>query len=142
MTESSARREFIRNLIASNKIHTQEELIRHLSDNGVEVTQATLSRDIRALGAVKVHDPENGFFYHIPAKAAPKRNQYIFNVEFSGQICVVHSLPGYAPAVAAIIDRNGIPGVMGTVAGDDTVIVVLRTDADQARIIKSLESLQ
>lgn len=142
MSESSARRELIRNLIASNKIHTQEDLIRLLSENGLEVTQATLSRDIRALGAVKVHDTEHGFLYHIPANAATKRNRYIFNVEFSGQICVVHSLPGYAPAVAAIIDRNAIPGVMGTVAGDDTVIVVLRTDADKAGIVKSLESLQ
>lgn len=142
MTDSSARRDFIRNLIASNKIHTQEELIKVLSENGLEVTQSTLSRDIRALGAVKVHDAEHGFFYSIPADTATKRNRYIFNVEFSGQICVVHSLPGYAPAVAAFIDRNAIPGVMGTVAGDDTVIVVLRTDADKAGIVKSLESLQ
>lgn len=141
MEERTNRKKVIANIIESQKIHTQEELITVLKERGISATQATLSRDIKELGAVKVNDPEGGQYYKIRIVTTTKSHFSAESVEISGQLCVVKVKPGFAPPVSATIDSAGLPGVMGTIAGDDTVLAMLREDADTAFISSSVKAM-
>lgn len=141
MEERTNRKKVIANIIESQKIHTQEELITVLKERGISATQATLSRDIKELGAVKVSDPEGGQYYKIRIATTTKSHFSAESVEISGQLCVVKVKPGFAPPVSATIDSAGLPGVMGTIAGDDTVLAMLREDADTAFISSSVKAM-
>lgn len=141
MEDRTNRKKVIANIIESQKIHTQEELITVLKERGISATQATLSRDIKELGAVKVSDPEGGQYYKIRIATTTKSHFSAESVEISGQLCVVKVKPGFAPPVSATIDSAGLPGVMGTIAGDDTVLVMLREDADTAFISSSVKAM-
>lgn len=141
MEDRTNRKKVIANIIESQKIHTQEELITVLKERGISATQATLSRDIKELGAVKVNDPEGGQYYKIRIVTTTKSHFSAESVEISGQLCVVKVKPGFAPPVSATIDSAGLPGVMGTIAGDDTVLAMLREDADTAFISSSVKAM-
>lgn len=122
----------ITNLIASKRIHTQEEMMKSLNELGIQVTQATLSRDMKELGAIKKSDPGEGMYYALDSGGIATRaaHNYVDNIAISGQICVLHCRPGFAGAAAALLDSTDIDGVMGSIAGDDTVMVMLEKDAD------------
>lgn len=141
MEDRTNRKKVIANIIESQKIHTQEELITVLKERGISATQATLSRDIKELGAVKVSDPEGGQYYKIRIATTTKSHFSAESVEISGQLCVVKVKPGFAPPVSATLDSAGLPGVMGTIAGDDTVLAMLREDADTAFISSSVKAM-
>lgn len=141
MEDRTNRKKVIANIFESQKIHTQEELITVLKERGISATQATLSRDIKELGAVKVSDPEGGQYYKIRIVTTTKSHFSAESVEISGQLCVVKVKPGFAPPVSATIDSAGLPGVMGTIAGDDTVLAMLREDADTAFISSSVKAM-
>jgi len=141
MNTKVSRKTAIANIINAHKIHTQEELIAALAKEGIVVTQATLSRDIKEMGAVKAPDGE-GFYYKIPSSRSVGANHMNINkIEVSGQMCVLHSQPGFASAIASILDSSSIDGVMGSIAGDDTVLVMLRDDADPVFIENSIRAL-
>lgn len=135
------RKSIVAGIINSRHIHTQEELAQALEEKGIVVTQATLSRDIKELGAVKVSDVSGGMYYKIPGRPVTKSHLPIEKIELSGQFCVMHSKPGYASAVASLVDGAGIDGVMGTIAGDDTTLVMLRNDADTDMIYHYIRSM-
>ena len=141
MEDRSTRKKAIASIIESQKIHTQEELIKALGEKGISATQATLSRDIKELGAVKVSDPKGGQYYRIRVATTIKSHFSAESVEISGQLCVIKVKPGFAPPVSATIDSAGLQGVMGTIAGDDTVLVMLREDADTAFISSSVKAM-
>lgn len=138
------RKKIISEIIASCHIHTQEELAGALEAKGISATQATLSRDIKALGAVKIPDPVYGIHYSIPSKQEEHRANHGINVsgiDISGQLCVIKCRPAFASAVAAIVDSSGIKGIMGSIAGDDTVLVMLREDIDRKSVGNAIKSL-
>ena len=137
-------------LLAAEPVRSQTELGRLLADEGVEVTQATLSRDLEEIGAVKVRRPGAGTVYAVPgielpgptlralsdpgeAKFSRLAAELLVSVEASANLAVVRTPPGGAQLLASAIDRAGLDDVLGTVAGDDTVIVVTRnpTGGDQ-----------
>lgn len=130
------RLEVIKSIIAKHQVQNQEELQKLLEKQGITVTQATLSRDLRELGIVKSHNPESGGYCYRDAKLGkilpiePHRNRFtvetIKSVEFSGAQGVVKTYPGFASAVASVIDDNVHSGIMGTLAGDDVVLIILR----------------
>lgn len=130
------RLEAIRAIVSKELVQNQDELQKLLEKQGFTVTQATLSRDLRELGVVKVHDPERGIYRYRDSKMGkvlpiePRRNRFtvetIKSVEFSGNQGVIKTYPGFAGAVASVIDDNVHSGIMGTLAGDDVVLVVLR----------------
>ena len=138
---------------------SQDELKEKLSAAGVEVTQATLSRDLKALGVVRVFHPDNGYFYACALNdiqsasgdgqgAVPKAEpdppdretllRDIRDIRFSGNLAVIKTRMGYATGVAMGIDKLDIPDVVGTVGGDDTLLVVLRENCDQQSFLREL----
>lgn len=141
MSEKSNRKAAIADIINSGRIHTQEELSAALEARGFYVAQATLSRDIKELGAVRVPDPQEGFFYMVPSKPVPGHGMSIDSLEISGQLCAVRVHPGFASPVASLIDEASISGVMGTIAGDDTVMVMLTEEADRSLVASSIKSM-
>ena len=97
----------ITSIINSRRIHTQEELADALGEKGHSVTQATLSRDTKELGAIKVPDAY-GFYYKMPSRAVSYNSMNIEKIDISGQLCVLHSKPGFASAIASVVDSAQI----------------------------------
>ncbi len=129
MNDKVNRKKVIADLIRSQRIHTQEEFLQELLKRGINITQATLSRDIRELGAIKRGiNGVTGSFYELNDTSSIHRCADVTRIEISGQLCVLHSKPGFASVVAAHLDDANISGVMGTIAGDDTVLAMLSTD--------------
>jgi len=130
-----ARRHFaIMDIVSNQRVETQEELCDELRRRGFEVTQATVSRDIKELKLVKVPD-EWGYRYAVPSSASGRysydRMKRLFSdavvaVERNESLIVIKTLPGTAQAVASAIDNSEMEGVLGTVAGDDTILVVIK----------------
>ena len=128
------RHQLIRNLVETRKIETQEDLANALLESGIRVTQATVSRDIKELMLVKVSDMRGSYHYSIPKERNHMmssdqlerlvRNSVI-SVRSGGNLVVLHTLPGTAQGVAFAIDSMKWIGVMGTVAGDDTIFVAI-----------------
>ena len=141
MSEKNSRKSVVAAIINSRKIRTQEDLIQALAEKGITSTQATLSRDIKELGAYKVADSNGGFYYKIPSASPVKNHVNIDKVEVSGQLCVLHCQPGFAPVVSTVVDGADIEGVMGTIAGDDTTLVMLRADVDTDVLTAAIKSL-
>ena len=141
MNDKINRKKIITDVIETQKIHTQEELVAALEERGIFVTQATLSRDIKALGATKVVDSDGNMRYRVQAAPVHKSRFNAESVEVSGQLCVIKVKPGFAPPISATIDEAKLPGIMGTIAGDDTVLVMLRDDADGSFISSSIKTM-
>lgn len=136
------RRNAIIEILTSCKIHTQDELLSALNERGISVTQATLSRDVKDMGAYKVSDPSGETFYKIPENRQQTHyNGSVKSIEVSEQLCVIHCKPGFASALASVIDGSSIPGILGTIAGDDTIFVALKGHSDENEIRKSIKSI-
>ena len=128
------RQQLIRNLVETRNIETQEDLANALRESGIKVTQATVSRDIKELMLVKVSDMRGSYRYSIPKERTHMmsseqlerlvRNSVI-SVQSGGNLVVLHTLPGTAQGVAFAIDSMKWIGIMGTVAGDDTIFVAI-----------------
>ena len=137
------RQRLVGSLVARRRIGTQMELLAALGQSGCRVTQATVSRDIRQLGLEKTHDPLGRPRYALPQRGRrddPKQalaavlEQFGRQATAAGNIVVVHSELGSAPAVARALDRVEHPKVVGTLAGDDTCLVIAQNPAD-ARVL-------
>jgi transcriptional regulator of arginine metabolism len=136
------RQEKIVSLITRYEIETQEELIGMLNKEGFRVTQATVSRDIRELKLVKVTTGHGGYRYMLPPQSDSTANvkfnsalaESIISADFASNIVVVKTYPGLANAVATGIDSLKLTSILGCVAGDDTIIIVV-SDIDSARDI-------
>lgn len=124
-------------LVEEATIRTQEELADRLAERGFPVAQSTVSRDVRRLGVARVPLPDGGSRYALPSAEAGGGEadgerldrlvgESVTRVESGGPLLVVHTPPGLAGAVAAALDAARLPGVAGTLAGDDTVLVVAR----------------
>lgn len=116
-------------VIASRAIHTQEELVAELSTLGVQASQVTLSRDIHELGLVKT---PQGYRQVAPAKEGPALStvaqEVLRDIRIAKNLLVLKTVPGTANALAVALDREPWPEIVGTVAGDDTVLIVTPGD--------------
>ena len=144
----------ISRMLANQAVTSQEQLVGLLADDGIESTQATVSRDIDDLGAVKVRVPGGESVYAIPEHPADRvvpmdqlrrvMGEWVVEVESSGNLVVLRTPPGSAHVVASALDRTGIEGSIGTVAGDDTLMVVAAEGtaaSDLAATIRNLAGL-
>ncbi len=134
MSRPEHRRQALVRLIRSRRIGTQEELLAALRSDGFRATQATLSRDLARLGARRVSSPQ-GTHYELGEERRDGREalgRLVTSVECSAALVVVRTEPGSAPAVARAIDLGRPPGMLGTIAGDDTIFIA-PARADRAR---------
>ena len=153
MGKKETRLEVIKMLISSQELSKQEELMAELEKAGYATAQATLSRDLRLLGVVKVQNDAGRYVYMMPNSRAYRsvsdnhmtvmamHRLGALGVKFSGNIAVVKTLPGHASHVAYDIDRAGLDCVVGTVAGDDTVLLVIEEGTDHARALDVLSQV-
>ena len=142
---SSQRRALIAKFIKQGGVESQSHLVKLLAREGVKVTQATASRDLEDLGAVRIRDAGGEFQYAISDEATSKpasAANLILSVTASGNLAVVRTPPGGAQLLASAIDRNSLNGFLksaiGTIAGDDTVLVVSKTANGGAELAKSI----
>ena len=137
------RQRLILKLVSANRVHNQEELQGLLEDCGVNVTQATLSRDVNELDLVKYRAEDGSLCYRkkqADSGVTPSNTaDGIVSVEFSGNLAVVKTHPGFASVIASAIDRNAVKGIAGTIAGDDAILLVLRMPVDQDALLDSLD---
>jgi transcriptional regulator of arginine metabolism len=138
----------IRKIILKGNVHSQDELLKQLKQQGFNLTQATLSRDLKVLQVAKVPHPANGYVYTIPGEerevqtSEQIRVNYLADgfrdLRFSGNLAVLRTLPGYANSFAAVIDRADSWEILGTVAGDDTILIIQREGISKADLINAL----
>jgi transcriptional regulator of arginine metabolism len=148
----TARERAILEIVASHPGATQEVLVRELGRRGAPVTQATVSRDVKRLGLVKVADREGAYRYAVangaspgsPSSAENLRNafrEFVTGVDTGEAFFLVKTLPGRANAVGIAIDEARRPELAGTIAGDDTILVLVRRARDRDRARGALEKL-
>ncbi|MGN0086621.1 MAG: arginine repressor [Alloprevotella sp.] len=143
------RLEALRIILSNHTAGSQEDILRELRGYGHEVTQATLSRDLQKLKAVKVRSAE-GYMYTLPEHKLYRRTvssdnaaEYLRNtgfrgLDFSGNLAVLHTREGYAQGLASDIDAHALPSVVGTIAGDDTILLVMAENASQQQLVDEL----
>lgn len=147
MNPKTQRLSIIRKIIRSEFISSQEELIARLEANGVQITQSTLSRDLKFMQVVKIPHKEKGYIYVLPNNTRSDINistnitDNITDIAFSGNMCVITTKPGYASAISVPIDNKAIPEVLGTIAGDNTILLILRENFDMNALMQQLYML-
>lgn len=143
------RHEMISKLIATENIETQEELAAKLREQGLSVTQATVSRDIKELRLIKVLTPEGRYKYATVEKAeADLQERFIrmfsncvLSVTAAGNIIVIKTIAGSASPAAEAVDSLKWPDILGTIAGENTVFIVVREGKPIAEIIKKFQKM-
>ncbi|GAA3725352.1 transcriptional regulator ArgR [Salinicoccus jeotgali] len=142
MSNKSIRQIKIREIITNNKVETQEELVEKLNAYSFNVTQATVSRDIKELQLIKVPAPDGSYVYSMPKdrKFHPleKLGRYLMDsfvkLDYTGNMLVLKTLPGNAHSIGAIIDQLDWEEVVGTICGDDTCLLICRDQTAQEEI--------
>jgi transcriptional regulator of arginine metabolism len=141
----------IAKILEAGPVTNQAQLVDLLAADGVEATQTTVSRDLEELGAVKVRLPGGESAYalaELPTQQiVPSEHlrrvlgEWVVELAPSGNLVVVRTPPGCAHVVASALDRGGLPGLLGTVAGDDTVLLVVAEEHGAAAMVERIQSL-
>ncbi|HEX3706005.1 MAG TPA: arginine repressor [Mycobacteriales bacterium] len=153
----TARQSRVAAVLAANPVRSQSELARLLAADGLVVTQATLSRDLEEMGAAKVRHPSGGTIYALGDEApgpilralteategrvSRLAAELLVSVEASANLVVARTPPGGANLLASAIDRAGMPDVLGTIAGDDTVLLIARDPRGGAKLADRLRRM-
>lgn len=146
--DKKERHKIIKKAILENDISSQDFFLNILINKGIDITQATLSRDIKELKIVKAPGLNSNYIYQMAETLA---NNYqddsallstmgFASIEFSGQLAVMKTRPGYAMAIAGEIDRKATKTILGTVAGDDTILIIPKENVTRDEVLKSLVS--
>ena len=150
MKVKNDRLEALRLIISSQQLGSQEELLQALQREGFKLTQATLSRDLKQLKVAKAATMGGNYVYVLPNDALYKRvsnntsiremmqMQGIVSINFSGNMAVIKTHTGYASALAWNIDRSNLPQILGTVAGGDTIFLVIKEGVSHQEVIEAL----
>lgn len=150
MAQKNDRLETLRMLFSSQELCSQEDVLRALRIEGFNVTQATLSRDMKQLKVAKAAMANGKYIYVLPTETMYKRVQKpmtaremllssgFVSITFSRNMGVIRTRPGYASSIAYNIDNARIKAILGTIAGDDTIFIVLAEDAEHSEVIDAL----
>lgn len=153
MSGKKDRLETLRMIISNREMSCQEELLAALHDEGYSVTQATLSRDLKQLKVAKAAMMDGNYVYVLPNVTMYKRvstPQQIkemmqlpgfLSINFSGNIGVIKTRPGYAGSIAYNIDEAEIPFILGTIAGDDTILIVISEGTMERDVVRALSTV-
>jgi transcriptional regulator of arginine metabolism len=141
----------IRKVIQKGDVHSQDELLVELKGMGFDLTQATLSRDLKEMQVAKVPHPAKGYVYVLPegekAKITPVQSRINYladgfrDLRFSGNLAVLRTQPGYASTIAAVIDKSDPWEILGTVAGDDTILIIMKEGISKTDLINTLVTI-
>jgi transcriptional regulator of arginine metabolism len=145
------RLKIIREIIKEKKISSQEDLLEELNKKSIRVTQATVSRDISSLNLVKIRDALQNEYYGISfnyqgdqhtglQRIKSKFKDSVISVEMANNIIVIKTEPGEAQGVAWAIDSSNFEEILGTVAGDDTIICIVKNEAETQKIMELFKS--
>ena len=150
MNDKGRRLETIKMLLSSKEIGSQEDLLKELRNEGFILTQATLSRDLKQLKVAKAASMNGEYVYVLPNETMYKRIHTplkatemigipgFLSINFSGNIGVIRTRPGYASSIAYNIDNSEIKEILGTIAGDDTILIVVKEGTDHNAILSAL----
>ena len=149
MKKKANRLDTIKMIISSREVSSQDELLQALNKEGYALTQATLSRDLKHLKVAKAANMSGKYVYVLPNDIIYKRsnphsigemlmNNGFISVRFSQSIAVIRTRPGYAGSIAYDIDNQECPLILGTIAGDDTIMLVLREGVKHEEALKAL----
>lgn len=153
MKNKSNRLDAIKIIISSKEVGSQEELLQELSREGFALTQATLSRDLKQLKVAKAASMNGNYVYVLPNNTMYKRmvephkasellmHSGFISIEFSDNLAVIKTRPGYASSLAYDIDVHNFPEILGTIAGDDTIMMVLKRGCTERDVKDALSFL-
>ena len=152
MKTKNTRLEALRLIISSRQLGSQEELLAALKKEGFKLTQATLSRDLKQLKVAKAATMRGNYVYVLPNESGYKRVTTpsiremmeipgFVSINFSGNMAVIKTRPGYASSIAWNIDNSNIPELLGTIAGDDTIFIVVKEGVSQSEVIDALSKV-
>ncbi len=139
------RQEAIREILNRDSGSSQEEIREYLHDRGIEASQATLSRDLHEMGAVKIPVNGGGSLYRLAALSADEQQRisnYEAWFESVGNLLIIRTTSGSAPGLCVLIDRMSLDEIAGTIAGDDTIFAVLRNQSDAPSVIKKIKKAE
>ena len=147
------RLEALRMIISSQQLGSQEELLNALQQEGYKLTQATLSRDLKQLKVAKAASMSGNYVYVLPNDTMYKRVSTpqqvremmqvpgFVSINFSSNMGVIKTRPGYASSIAWNIDNSDIPQILGTIAGDDTIFIVIKQGYSEKEVIDALSEV-
>ena len=150
MKVKNSRLEALRLIISSQQLGSQDELLSALQKEGFKLTQATLSRDLKQLKVAKAASMSGNYIYVLPNETMYKRVSTpnsiremmrvpgFISINFSGNMGVIKTRPGYASSIAWNIDNSDIPEIIGTIAGDDTIFIVIKEGIHHQEVIEAL----
>ena len=153
MKVKKSRLETLRMIISSRELGNQEELLTALQQEGFKLTQATLSRDLKQLKVAKAATMNGNYVYVLPNATMYKRVSSpaqikemmqvpgFISIQFSGNMAVIRTKPGYASSIAYNIDNSEIPYILGTIAGDDTIFMVIQENIDEHDVVTALKKV-
>lgn len=152
MKKKANRLDAIKMIISSKEVGSQDELLQALGEEGFELTQATLSRDLKQLKVAKAANINGRYVYVLPNDIMYKRNNDqspsemlmysgFVSLQFSANIAVIRTRPGYASSMAYDIDNREYEGILGTIAGDDTIMLVLHEYTSHEEVRQFLSSI-
>ena len=153
MKVKNNRIETLKMLISSKEMGSQEELLQELKREGFKLTQATLSRDLKQLKVAKAASMNGKYVYVLPNETMYKRVRSTqsaremletpgyLSINFSGNLGVIKTRPGYASLIAYNIDNTDIPEILGTVAGDDTILLIIKEGVKKEAVVERLSSV-
>ena len=153
MKVKNDRLEALRLIISSQQLGSQDELLNALQKEGFKLTQATLSRDLKQLKVAKAASMSGNYVYVLPNETMYKRVSTpnsiremmkvpgFVSINFSGNLGIIKTRPGYASSIAWNIDNSDIPDILGTIAGDDTIFIVIKEGVRHHEVIESLSDV-
>jgi transcriptional regulator of arginine metabolism len=153
MKVKNQRLEAIRLIISSQQLGSQDELLNALRKEGFILTQATLSRDLKQLKVAKASTLSGEYIYVLPNETMYKRVPKIstvremmqvpgfLSISFSGNMGVIKTRPGHASAIAWSIDRSDLPQILGTIAGDDNIFIVIKEGITHREVVEALSEV-
>ena len=149
LKERHSRLKAIRKLIKNHRVESQETLLSYLQKEGYEVTQATLSRDLKMLKVCKVSDGNAGYFYTLPSDEENQESEQIYkrdflrgyvSIDWSGNIIVIKTFPGHANTVSNALDNLNLEDLLGTVAGDNCLFACIKEGVSGEDFVKKLKT--
>lgn len=153
MKVKSNRLEALRLIISSQQLGSQDELLNALQKEGFKLTQATLSRDLKQLKVAKAASMSGNYVYVLPNETMYKRVSSpnsiremmkvpgFISINFSGNIGIIKTRPGYASSIAWNIDNSDAPEILGTIAGDDTIFIVIKEGIRHQDVVEALSDV-